>query len=170
MKSFVILFAVLYLLFSNANAQGMKLKPYYDYQFGFETGFGGTSEKNASLLFGIQAGTFYRISNHQFGARIAKFSGILLNRDNCMTINAYYGFMFASKSISISPQFGGGYLERYDKIRNNWHKYNLEVALEFALTKKGNGIYIRPFYTWNPRHTYLGITAGGRFGYAWFKK
>lgn len=171
MKSFVIVFATFYLLFSNANAQGMKLKPYYDYQFGFETGFGGAGEKNVPFLFGIQAGTFYRISNHQFGARIASFSrGLMFDRDNCMTINAYYGFTFASKMISISPQFGGGYLERFDDIRNNWHKYNLEIALEFALTKNGNGGYIRPFYTWNPRHTYLGITLGGRFGYAWFKK
>lgn len=169
MKTTIILIANLCLLFSNVNAQ-MKLKPYYDYQFGFETGFGGAGEKNVPFLFGVQAGTFFRISNHQFGVRIANFSrGTLFNRDNCMTINGYYGFTFASKIVNISPQFGAGSFKNNTFISNKWHQYNLEAALEFAFTKSGNGAYIRPFYTWNPYHNYLGITAGGRFGYAWKK-
>lgn len=169
MKTTIMLLVSLCFLFSNANTQ-IKLKPYYDYQFGFETGVGGVGERNIYFI-GAQAGTFYRINNHQFGARIAGFiRGFLYDRDDFTTINVYYGFAFASKTVSISPQLGGGYYNRYQTIRNNWHKYNLEVAVEIAFTKSGNGIYIRPFYTWNPNNNYLGITAGGRFGYAWKNK
>lgn len=168
-KTTFILIASACFVCSTINAQ-MKFKPYYDYQFGFETGFGGAGEKNVPFLFGVQAGTFFRISNHQFGARIANFSrGTLFNRDYCQTINAFYGFTFASKIVHISPQVGIGHFKNTTFIRNKWHQYNLEAALELAFTKSGNGAYIRPFYTWNPYHNYLGITVGGRFGYAFNK-
>jgi len=151
-------------------AQGASLKPYYDYQFGIETGFGGAGEKNVPFLFGVQGGFFGRIENHQFGARGTLFSrGTLFNRDEILTVNVYYGLVFSTKSFSIAPQFGGGYLNTYTKIRNEWHRYNFEVALDIAFTKLGNGMYVRPFYCWNPHHTYLGITLGGRFGDAWKK-
>lgn len=171
MKTRLILTVTLFFLCLHVNSQGLKVKPYYDRQFGIETGLGGAGEKNVPFLFGVQFGSFYRIKNHQFGVRLSRYSRLkIYYNEECLTANAFYGFVFSSHVVSITPQVGVGYFRNEEIPRSAWSNYNLEAALEFACTKVGNGLYIRPFCIWNRYHTFLGLTLGGRFGYAWNKK
>lgn len=174
MKHLALIVACTYFT-SFSHSQKMAVKPFYKYQIGLENSLGGTFEKNIKYLynvqFGLQVGSFFRVSNHQIGIRYSYFTrpNGIFTFDFTQTINVYYGFTFATKAISLSPQFGGGNYQSNDGIANNWRKYNLEYAIQIAFTGRGNGFYIRPFHNWSPQRSYIGITFGGIFGYAWNK-
>lgn len=150
----------------------ISVEPHYRYQIGFELGLGGAGERNVPFLFGAQLGTFYRVSNHQFGARFSHYSvspkfSIFGQNKLHQTINAFYGFTIASKLTSVSLQLGGGYFESERIVTNNWHRYNIETSVQFTFTSKGAGLTFRPFYCWNPHQQYLGFSLGVLFGHSW---
>ena len=140
----VILIGAIQFVFQICNAQKFELKPYNDYQIGFETSLGGAGERNLPFMFGFSAGTFFRIQNHQFGARFSAFEEIelfLYDKSEYQTINAYYGYMYSTKSVNFGLQIGGGHFKNENYLNSNeWHNYNLEASIYLSITKIGNVI------------------------------
>ena len=173
MKKVLSLIIIYCFSFTNSYAQNILNRTFHRYQWGIETSLGGAGEKREPFMWGISGGLFFRLQNHQFGARLAYYqesSGIFHTYSLSQTINFYYGYLISTKTVNIGFQVGGGHYQNENNYRNNkWHNYNLEGSLYFSLTKVGNGMHIRPFYMWNPQHQYLGINIGGTFGCAWNK-
>ncbi len=168
-----VLLTIILGIYISFNALSQIMKPFYDYQIGFETSLGGAGENHVPFMFGISGGAFYRIKNHQFGARYSNFSeiGVFLNNaSEYQTINAYYRYLYSNQFTTIGIQLGGGHFKNEDyRHSNHWHNYNLEASVYFSLTKLGNGMHIRPFFAWNPHHQFIGFNLGGTFGGAWRK-